>query len=368
MAELTPGERVIRCLTGEDIDRVPYGVGIGWYPWGEAMANWRADSGIPDLDIYKYFGFDRSFAQPDLIPGFFPAFEPKVLEQNSEYIIHLGVDGITKRDRLDGGSMPEFLEYPVKTPEDWERIKVERLRIDEPGRIKQDWEQFRARIANTGEAVQVGWFPYGVFGTPRDLMGAEELLVAFYDEPGMVKDMMNHLTELWLSLFAQVAAQVQIDHIHIWEDMSGRQGSLISPPMVKEFMMPCYDRIVDFAHSAGVRVVSVDTDGDCSELLPIMMQHGINMMFPFEVQASNDIRDYRTQYPALGIMGGLDKRVLAGTKADVDVEMTKAAEMVRHGRYVPGFDHLVPPDATWENYKYAAEQLREICYSAYKED
>jgi uroporphyrinogen decarboxylase len=157
---------------------------------------------------------------------------------------------------------------------------------------------------------------------------------------------------------------VQIDHIHIWEDMSGKQGSLISPRMVEEFMMPCYDRIVDFARAHGVRLVSVDTDGDCSELVPIMVRHGVNYYLPFEVQAGNDILAYRQQYPTLGILGGLDKRALAGTRADVDVEVARCAEMLKHGRYIPGFDHLIPPDATWDNFQHAARQVRRLCFQA----
>jgi hypothetical protein len=86
------------------------------------------------------------------------------------------------------------------------------------------------------------------------------------------------------------------------------------------------------------------------------------MMFPFEVQAGNDIRVYRQQYPTLGIMYGLDKRALAGTRADVDRELDKARWMVKQGRYIPGFDHLIPPDAKWANFQYAANQLKEICY------
>jgi hypothetical protein len=61
-------------------------------------------------------------------------------------------------------------------------------------------------------------------------------------------------------------------------------------------------------------------------------------------------------------MGGLDKRALAGTRADVDAEVEKAAWMIRNGgRYIPGFDHLIPPDAKWDNFKYAAERLRQVC-------
>ena len=91
----------------------------------------------------------------------------------------------------------------------------------------------------------------------------------------------------------------------IWEDMAGRQVSLTSPKMVNEFMMPCYDRVAAFARDHEIRIISVDTDGDCSELVPTMTKHGINVFLPFEVQAGNDIWEYRRLYPNLGISGGL---------------------------------------------------------------
>ncbi len=362
---LAPGERLVRCLTGGDIDRVPFGVNLGWWPWGEAMDNWRRDSGRPDLDLAREFGYDAGFASPAVECGVFPHFESQVVEETAEHVVTRDWRGITLRNRRDGGSMPEFLDYPVKTPADWDRLKSERLRLDEASldrRVTQNWNEFRSRLKQTGEAVQVGWFPWGVFGTVRDLLGVEELLCGFYTEPAMIQDMMVHLTTLWIRLWERVAAEVRIDHIHIWEDMSGRQGSLISPAMVETFMMPCYDRIVAFAAAHGVRVVSVDTDGDCHELVPLMMKHGVNMFFPFEVQAGNDICDYRRQYPSLGIMCGLDKRCLARTHADVDREVARCIAMVRQGRYVPGFDHLIPPDATWDNTQYAARRIKDVCY------
>ena len=154
--ELTCGERAVRCLLGEPTDRAPYGVGIGWFPWGQTLERWHAESGDPELDIARTFGFDVSFALPSLSSGISPAFEPKILEENENFIIHRDERGITMRNRRDCGSMPEFLDYPVKTPDDWERLKEERLRIDDPSRILQDWDAFRERIKTTGEAVQVG--------------------------------------------------------------------------------------------------------------------------------------------------------------------------------------------------------------------
>jgi len=359
---LPPGERLIRTLIGQPVDRVPFGVGLGWLPWWQTNERWKRESGITDLNTWNFFGFDPSFALPEMEYGFFPQFDYVVLEETEETIVSRNGRGITARTMRGNDSMPEFLDYPVKCRADWEKVKAERLQPDTPGRIRQDWPAFRARLSATGEAVQVGVYPWGVFGTVRDLMGVEEMLVAFYDEPDMVHDMMDHLTALWLALWEKVAAEVQIDHIHIWEDMAGKQGSLISPAMVNEFMMPCYDRIAAFARRHGVRVVSVDTDGDCQQLVPVMIQHGVNMMFPFEVQAGCDIRVYRAQYPELGIMHGLDKRALALTHAAVDRELDKAREMVRAGRYIPGFDHLIPPDASWDNFQYAANQIKEMCY------
>ena len=64
---------------------------------------------------------------------------------------------------------------------------------------------------------------------------------------------------------------------------------MISPAMVKEFMLPCYKRITDFLKSYGVSTIFVDTDGNCTELIPLFMEGGVTGMFPFEVRAGMDI-------------------------------------------------------------------------------
>ncbi|MHB0999115.1 MAG: uroporphyrinogen decarboxylase family protein [Armatimonadota bacterium] len=363
--KLTCGERNVRCLLGEQVDHIPFGVNLGWVPWGETLDRWRQETGDPELNPAMLLGFEGSFAAPVLNAGIDPPFESAVIEETQDYIVYRDGRGITLRTLKSGGSMPEWLDYPVKTEDDWYRLKEERLQFAQ-SRIIQNWDEFRLRMQTTGEAVQVGHFPYGVFGAVRDLMGVEEMLVSFYTQPEMIRDMMEHLTSLYISLWQETAKEVSIDHIHIWEDMSGKQGSLISPAMVQGFMMSCYDRIVEFGKSVGVRIISVDTDGDCRELVPIMMEHGINMFLPFEVQAGNDIREYRKQYPELGIVGGLDKRALAGKKDDIDREVEKAAEMIELGRYIPGFDHLIPPDVPWYNFRYAAEEIKKLCYASAK--
>ncbi|MEI8243246.1 MAG: hypothetical protein WCI17_08275 [bacterium] len=123
-----PGERLVRCLTGEPVDRIPFGVNLGWHPWGETLGRWRTESGLPGLDVGRTLGYDAGFAIPALESGPFPHFEQKVISETAEHVVSRDWRGITVRNRRDGGSMPEFLDYPVKSPADWERLKAERLR------------------------------------------------------------------------------------------------------------------------------------------------------------------------------------------------------------------------------------------------
>jgi uroporphyrinogen decarboxylase len=130
--------------------------------------------------------------------------------------------------------------------------------------------------------------------------------------------------------------------------------------MVEEFMMPHYDRLADFARRRNVPVISVDTDGKVDELVRVMVGHGVTTIYPFEVQAGNDVLRFRREYPDLGIMGGLDKRALARGEAEIHHELGRAERMLAAGGWVPGFDHAIPPDVPWINYKHFLEELRDM--------
>jgi uroporphyrinogen decarboxylase len=257
--------------------------------------------------------------------------------------------------------MPEWIDHPVKSPAEWREYKNRRLLgpIDERLAGLTRWCR---EVGRRDIPVQVGCYPWGAFGTMRDILGTEGCLLAFYDHPEMAHDIIETNVSLWLALFEKVAARIRIDHIHIWEDMSGKQGSMISPAMLEEFMMPAYDRIVSFARAHGVPIVSVDTDGQVAALVPAMMAHGVNAFMPFEVQAGNDVLRYRGEYPGLGIMGGLDKSALSRSRKDIHRELDRAASMFERSGWIAGFDHLIPPDVPWRNYHYAVTELRKMAF------
>lgn len=91
-------------------------------------------------------------------------------------------------------------------------------------------------------------------------MGEIELMVGFLQRPELVRAVVNGLANLWAVLYDRILSRVKVDCIHIWEDMSYRNGPLISPALFEEFLLPAYAKVTDVARSHGVRTVVVDTD------------------------------------------------------------------------------------------------------------
>ena len=121
----------------------------------------------------------------------------------------------------------------------------------------------------------------------------------YYDDPKLIKDILDHLCKLWIFIAEELTLKIEFDIGIFWEDMSGRQGSLISPTIFKEFMTPCYKRLIGFLKSRGIKYFNVDCDGYVVDLIPLFLEGEINSMYPFEQQAGNDLIEIRKKFPDL---------------------------------------------------------------------
>jgi uroporphyrinogen-III decarboxylase len=188
----------------------------------------------------------------------------------------------------------------------------------------------------------------------------KNLFIYFYDEPNLIKDILSHLCELWISIAEELTSKIEFDIAVFWEDMSGKQGSLISPVTFREFMSPLYKKLIVFLKSKKIKYFNVDSDGYVGQLIPLFLEAGINSMYPFEQQAGNDLIEIRKKFPDLRMLGGFDKNSLYKGKEYIDKELEKMAFLIRQGGYIPYADHLIPPNCSWENFKYYREKLRKI--------
>jgi uroporphyrinogen decarboxylase len=90
------------------------------------------------------------------------------------------------------------------------------------------------------------------------------------------------------------------------------------------------------------------------------LEAGVTCLFPWETQMGLDIAEMRRQYPRLQMIGGIDKHSLALGREAIDAELAKVPFMLSSGRYLPAVDHFVPPDVSWDNYRYFCERLRDL--------
>ncbi|MBT3273550.1 MAG: hypothetical protein HN368_10360 [Spirochaetales bacterium] len=373
-------ERFLACLSREPVDRPPYW--LFWGAWDTTYDRWKKE-GLPEnLERREYYPWIQSVQEnritevndyrklfePDSPPlvvpvncGPCPVFDQGIIEESDEYVVYIDSWGIKRRDIKKNMSMSEFLQHPVTDRKSWEKFKVERLDPDNPDRLAGDWRERCASWMAKGYPIQLGYCPdVTLFGGIRWLFGVEECLIAFYTMPDLLHEIMDHLTSLYLTIFERVVEHVRVDVIHIWEDLCGRQGSLISPEHWDEFLAPNYLRIKKFADEHNIPFMSVDTDGNPETIIPSMMRAGVNYLWPMEVTAGCDISALQRKYAGLGMMGGIDKRALASGPREIDDELERIRAAISRGGYVPALDHGVPDDVSWNNYKYFAEGLKSI--------
>lgn len=312
-------------------------------------------SGISDL-----FALDNGPA-PFLINWWYsPRFDYQVIEEDDEKIEYRDTMGIRCRNFKDQRSMPQWLEFPVKNNNDWEKIKEERLNIQKINKryVVDDMTAYCKQLNNRDYPLVLYGSPIGFFGSIRFLIGEPAIYYMYYDNPSLLKDIVEHLTKLWLAIAEEVTKKSDFDVCYFFEDMAGKQGSLISPDIFNEFMTPYYKKIIDFARNRGVRHHIVDSDGFVENLIPLFIETGMTGMLPFEVRAGNDIERIRKTFPRFEILGGIDKTALQNRQT-IDLEIEKVKRMMKLGGYIPFVDHAYPPDISFNNFKYFRKRLAE---------
>jgi uroporphyrinogen decarboxylase len=174
--------------------------------------------------------------------------------------------------------------------------------------------------------------------------------------------MMDANADFIIAIMSQILDVIDIDAFGFWEDMAYNHAPLISPAMVRQYMLPRYCRVTEYLRGRGVPYVGLDSDGQIHSLIPVWMDAGLNFLYPFEVQSGMDVLDVRRRYGReLRIWGGLDKRALARGPAAIDAEIARLKPLIDEGGFIPHTDHSCPPDISFQNYCHHLEALGRAC-------
>jgi len=352
----TARERYLQTMDFRAAD--PPFVTAGW-AWAETCAQWRGE-GWDGSPLDAVFSTDGYFdCSPDCGPV--PPFAYESVSEDDATRIYVNHEGILMRELKEHAdtSMPQFLRFPVETEDDFDALVATRLGPRLEQRLTSVWRQ---RVAGAGESgLPRRIWPDrwgGFFGPLRNLMGLENLCVAFHDQPALVERMMEQRADVLIAAIDGALKHTAAETFWFWEDMAYSHGSLISPRLFGRFALPHYRRVTEFLRSRGIRHIGLDSDGNITELIPLWLEAGITFLWPFEAAAGMDVVAVRREYGHdLALGGGIPKQavVLGGDKMRRAVD--RVMPLVEDGGYIPELDHGAPPDISWAHFREYMEYL-----------
>lgn len=313
-----------------------------------------------DVNVQPVFGLDQFLTKFPV--DYSPRFKKEVIEKTDTHIVYKDSYGVLCRNDIEMRSLPLELDTPVKDWETWNAYKEHYDLSTIKDRLPKNWDVIVARLKDRDFPIRLGGTNGGFLGFPRQIMGLTNYLIALYDEPELVHDICNTFADFLIAYYSRICADVKVDCLLIWEDMAGKQGSLISPQHFREFLTPQYKKMVSFAKDAGIDIILTDSDGYVEQLIPLIVETGVTGMYPFERAAGNDLLKIREAFPKFQMIGGVDKRVLfdGATKQDIDNELDITAKVLKTGRYIPHIDHFVSMDCRFDAFTYYRSRLNEL--------
>jgi hypothetical protein len=320
---------------------------------------WEAQGATPeemDLSAFR-FRFAR-FGHLPVDTGWVGEGREEIIEENEEFVLARDRRGRLVKLCTKTASLPLPLEYPVKTMDDWLLLKPHYTFSEE--RLAADWRAAARRHLEEHAIISVG-IPGGFF-EPRELMGDADLCVAYLERPELVHDILQTIGDTAFRVLERVSREVTVDCLQVGEDLAGKNGPLVGPGIVQEFIAPYYRRVWEVLADRGARIFSMDSDGNIEPSIPALLEAGVNVMYPMEPAAGMDIVKLREQYGTqLAFQGGIDKHVLRQSKDAIVAELEyKIPPMVRTGGCVLGLDHRIPNGTPLDHYRFYLTKAWEI--------
>jgi len=339
----------LNILEGRKADNFPT-TEFMWF-WPECCSAYKIAAGTEDLAAHFELG-GVSVIPYDFNPV--PAFEEVIIEETEKHITKIDSTGITLKIEKGTSAMPHYIDFPIKDRVSYEQFLKRFNPLDEDRYI-----HLKTYKENTKDLdCPVELVIRGIFAYLRDFIMFDELMMMFYDEPELIEEIINNHTDYIIAAFGKVFETIIPDMVYLGEDMAYKNGSMISPEMIERFIYPAWVRVINYCKEKEIKHIILDSDGNISDILPFAVKAGFTCVLPVERAAGMDGEEIRRKYPTLAMIGGVDKLEIAKGGEAITREVEKAARLYNTGRYIPSFDHSVPPIIRYEDYKKYIETLK----------
>jgi uroporphyrinogen decarboxylase len=369
---MTSRERICAALNFEPPDRLPVCDAL----WDGLQQDWIQEGMPAEVSLADHFGWDIEAMFVDASAR----FDTWILSRGNGRITFEDRAGYTV-DKEDGKSGTlHFLAHKTKTRDDWENLTKPRMVLNDPsGTARVDsvsyfchldpyptWAEAKAKFdAIYARGRFVNFAAYGPWEATWRHRSLDQLLFDVLDEPDWCADMFATYTDLLIAVLQRsLDLGLKPDGLLLVEDMAFKTSLLISPRTWDALLRPCYERIRALLRRHDIRFL-MHTDGRMWDLLPRLIEVGVEALNPFECAAGMDIAELRQRYPRqLTCYGNLSVTGLLGDRAALDAELMRKIPFAAGGGFILHSDHSIPFGVRYAQYRWACQRAQDLFASA----
>jgi uroporphyrinogen decarboxylase len=350
-------KRISEAINHREFNRVPM---IETSFWPETLKRWY-NEGLPEeVHINEYFQLDR-------LEWFFPVFDctfqiqPETIEENEKYIIRRNEYGaIVKEFKAKDISHPSLMLKPgILNRKDWEKrgklLSVDESRFTRHEIVPRTHDCRQKGIFVAIETIEPLWFV--IYNT----MGYEHGLYMMAKEPELIREMIVSYTTFSIGMLGLCMEKGLVaDALFLCSDLCSKNGLLFSPAYFRKLALPSLKQFSEFCKKHNLYFFW-HSDGNVSELIPLLIEIGVDAIHPLEARAGNDVRDYKRQFgSSICLIGNINADIVAsGDKSAIEREVAEKVPFAKEGGgYIYHIDHSVPPTVSLASYQFLLETVR----------
>jgi len=198
----------------------------------------------------------------------------------------------------------------IKTLDDVERFPWPKLEEISYARFE---EAFKVLPDGLGVIGQYG----DIFTLAWELMGFESFAIASYEDPLMIKSLIDKIGSINLSMFETMASMDKVGALWYSDDLAYSSGLLMSPSFYREYLFTWVKKIGDLAKKRNIPFI-YHSDGLLYPIIDDLIGCGVTSLHPIEPKAMV-LKEVKERYRnRLSICGNIELDTLCqGTEDEV---------------------------------------------------
>ena len=223
----------------------------------------------------------------------------------------------------------------VKDIEHWE----EYVHMPETEFPEEEWEwivEEANKVDRNQQLVTAVMWP-GIFENCHHLMDMEPCMVALYEEPEIMHDIIDVIVEYEIKMAKNIIDHIHPDALYRHDDWGTQRSTFMSNDMFREFLLEPTKKVYKYWKDNGVDIIVHHSDSYGETLLPEMEEMGIDVWQG--ALSTNDLNKIAHEYKGrVTVMGGINNGIVdveGWTPEAVDEEVNRVLDWVDSPYIIP---------------------------------